>query len=247
VTCPCAHHTIPLICGRYVSPEEAFIERVWHLGRHNSNPFPRRYNVAPQQGNPEYFVPAIRLDGDGRSELVRLQWWLLPWWSKEPRIRNATFNARVETVATLASFRDPFRQRRCLIPALGWYEWQETETKMRGGNKPWHFHSATGELLHFAGLWDRWKSKESGQVIESCSIVIGPASEAVQPIHDRNPFLIPPERQEAWLDPKLNDPAKVMQLLQPAPADAVKFHRVSKRVNNARNEGPELAEPANDD
>src|SRR4051812_42696856 len=228
------------MCGRYVTPEEAFIERVWQLPRRGGNPFPRRYNVAPQQGNPQYFVPVIRHDEDGSPRLERIQWWLLPYWSEGPRIRHATFNARVESVATLASFREPFRHRRCLIPALGWYEWQE----LPSGNKPWHFHSATGELLHFAGLWDRWE--KDGQVIESCAIVVGPANDAVMPIHDRNPFLIPPERHAAWLDRELSDPAKVMQLLEPTPVDAVRFHRVGPAVNNARNDGEQLLAPVQD-
>lgn len=228
------------MCGRYVSPEQAFIERAWHIGRGNSNPFPRRYNVAPQQGNPAMHVPVIRLGEDDEPQLALMQWWLLPSWSKEQRIRNATFNARVETVATLASFREPFQRQRCLVPALGWYEWQELPT----GNLPWHFRSATGELLHFAGLWDHWRSRDGSVVIESCSIVIGPANAAIAPIHDRNPFLIPPAHHEAWMDRGLTDPDKVMQLLQPTPPGAVVFHRVSHRVNNARNEGPELIEPA---
>jgi putative SOS response-associated peptidase YedK len=231
------------MCGRYVSPEEAFIERVWHLGRANINPFPRRYNVAPQQGNPEYYIPVIRLDEQEKPQLAMMQWWLLPYWCKDSRIRQATFNARVETVATLASFREPFRRRRCLIPALGWYEWQELGSGRRGLNVPWHLYSATGEMIHFAGLWDRWQ--KGGQAIESCAIVIGPANETVRPIHDRNPFLIPPDRHQAWLDRSLTDPVSVTDLLEPAPLDSLKFHRVSTRVNDAKNEGPELIEPLN--
>jgi len=95
------------MCGRYVSPEQAAIERLWHIGRHsNPNPFAARYNVAPQQGNPANYIPVLRKDDAGELELVRLQWWLLPAWSKEPRIKYSTFNARVETVAKAASFRE---------------------------------------------------------------------------------------------------------------------------------------------
>jgi putative SOS response-associated peptidase YedK len=119
------------MCGRYVSPEQAAIERQWHIGRHNqptlSGPFAARYNVAPQQGNPANYIQVVRQAEDGELELVRLQWWLLPFWSKEPRIKYSTFNARVETVAEAASFRDPLKRRRCIIPALGWYEWVRHE------------------------------------------------------------------------------------------------------------------------
>lgn len=226
------------MCGRYVSPEQAAIERQWHIGRHNqpdlSEPFAARYNVAPQQGNSANYVPAVRKTEDDDLELVRLQWWLLPFWSKEPRIKYSTFNARVETVAKAASFRDPLKRRRCIIPALGWYEWQE----LPSGNLPWYLHGAKEELLAFAGLWDRWEG--GAEVVESCSVVVGPANKAFEKIHDRMPFVLSNERAEQWLDRGLTDADKVMELLQPNPDDAITFHRVSTRVSNARNQGAEL-------
>lgn len=228
------------MCGRYVSPEQAAIERQWHIGRHNqpmlSEPFAARYNVAPQQGNPRNYIPVVRQADDGELELAQLQWWLLPFWSKEPRIKYSTFNARVETVAKAASFRDPLKRRRCIIPALGWYEWQE----LPSGNLPWYLHGANGEMLAFAGLWDRWQGAE--EVIESCSIVVGPSNEAFGKIHDRMPFILPPDRAEQWLDRKLTDASVAMKLLQPNPDNAITFHRVSTRVSNARNQGADLIE-----
>ena len=227
------------MCGRYVSPDEASIEAFWHIGRHNwRSPFESvrrdRFNVAPQQGNPRNHVPVIRADATGTLELTDMQWWLLPFWSKEPRIKYSTFNARVESIATSASFREPFRRRRCLLPARGWYEWQDTPS----GKQPWFFHSADGDLVAFAGLWDRWVHNE--QVIESCTIIVGEPNAAVRPIHDRMPLLIPGDRQAAWLDPTLTDSAEARELLQPAADDAVSFHPVSKLVGKAGNDGPEL-------
>ena len=228
------------MCGRYVSPEQAAIERQWHIGRDNQpklgEPFAARYNVAPQQGNPANYVPAVRQAEDGGLELVRLQWWLLPFWSKEPRIKYATFNARVETVAKAASFREPLKRRRCIIPALGWYEWQE----LPPGKLPWYLHGADGELLAFAGLWDRWEGATGA--IESCSIIVGPANAAFGKIHDRMPFVLSAERADRWLDRKLTDAGSAMELLQPNPEDAIAFHRVSARVSNARNQGADLIE-----
>ena len=226
------------MCGRFVTPEEAAIERFWHIGRHNNpNPLARRYNVAPQQGNPANFIPVIRQDEDGVLELAALQWWLLPFWSKEPRIKYSTFNARVESVATAPSFREPLKRRRCIIPAIGWYEWQE----LPGGKLPWYLHAANDELLNFAGLWDRWK--KDGEVIESCSIVVGPANAAFNPIHDRMPFALDQATAKRWLDRKLQTPADAMALLQPNPDDAIAWHRVDRRVSNARNQGEELTRP----
>ncbi|MBE0623493.1 MAG: SOS response-associated peptidase [Burkholderiales bacterium] len=226
------------MCGRYVSPEQAAIERQWHIGRHNqpnlSEPFAARYNVAPQQGNPKNFIPVVRQSDSDELELVQLQWWLLPFWSKEPRIKYSTFNARIETVAKAASFRDPLKRRRCVIPALGWYEWQE----LPSGKLPWYLHSAKGELLAFAGVWDRWQGTDGA--IESCSIIVGPANSAFGKIHDRMPFVIPPDRAGPWLDRDQTDADKAMELLLPNPDDAIAFHRVSTRVSNARNQGADL-------
>ncbi len=228
------------MCGRYVSPEQAAIERFWHIGRSSPNPFAARYNVAPQQGNPANYIPVVRQAEDGALELARLQWWLLPSWSKEPRIKYSTFNARVETVAKAASFREPLKRRRCIIPAMGWYEWQE----LPSGNLPWYLHGAGGELLPFAGLWDMWQDGED--VIESCTIIVGPANEAFGKIHDRMPFVLPADRAERWLDRTLTDAGKAMELLQPNPDDAIAFHRVSTRVSNARNQGAELIDQLSD-
>lgn len=228
------------MCGRIYIPEVAAIEKEWHIGGRNPpDLFEARYNVAPQQGNPRNFIPVIREDERGQLELVSLQWWLLPSWSKEPVQKFATFNARVETVADKPTFREPFKRRRCLIPALGWYEWQE----LPSGNLPWLLHAPDNRILAFAGLWDRWQ--RDGQVIESCTIVVGPANKAFEPIHDRMPFIVPDDRQEAWLDRSLVDAGEVRELLQPNPEDSVTWHRVGLRVNNARNQGAELIEAAN--
>lgn len=228
------------MCGRYVTPTEAAIERAWTIKRVSGGPFPQRHNIAPQQGNPANYVPVIRAAADapdGGLELVGMQWWLLPHWSKEPRVKFSSFNARVESVVTAASFRVPFRRQRCLFPVLGWYEWQELPT----GNLPWYFHAANDEPLAFAGIWDRWEG--DGEVIESCSIVVGEPNRAVSTVHDRMPCIIPHDRAAAWLDPSFTDADGVMALLQRAPEDLVRFHRVSKRVNNVRLDDPALMQP----
>lgn len=232
------------MCGRYASPTEAAIERHWTIRRVSGGPFPQRHNIAPQQGNPAHHVPVIRaMSGgqDGDLELVGMQWWLLPHWSKEARVKFSSFNARVESVVTAASFRVPFRRQRCLFPVQGWYEWQELPT----GNLPWYFHAANDEPLAIAGIWDRWegRGKDEGEVIESASIVVGEPNRAVSAVHDRMPFIIPRERGAAWLDRSLSDADAVMALLQRAPEDLVRFHRVGKRVNNARLDDAALMQP----
>ena len=234
------------MCGRFVTPEELEIENFWHIGRKNwKNPFSglrqARFNVAPQQGNPSNYIPVIRADADGTLQLTHMQWWLLPFWSKEPRIKYSTFNARVESVAKSSSFKEPFKYRRCLIPARGWYEWQD----LPGGKQPWFFHAADGGILAFAGIWDRWK--RDGEIIESCAIIVGDPDPTVGAVHDRQPFVIAKENQAAWLSPELTDTDKIIALLRRPDVETVSFHKVSKAVGNVRNQGPELMQPHDDE
>lgn len=230
----------PPMCGRIYTPDSAAIERAWKVGRGNNDPFPAKYNVAPQQGNPNNYIPVVRQTEDAGFELLRMQWWLLPFWSKEPRVKYSTFNARVETVVKAPSFREPLRKRRCLIPAMGWYEWQELQT----GNLPWFLHGSDGKILALAGLWERWEGKEAygGEIIESCTIIVGPANGKFMPIHDRMPFALDEARAHQWLDRGLTVTDKVMEILQPNPDDSIAFHRVGTRVSNARNQGADLIE-----
>jgi putative SOS response-associated peptidase YedK len=230
------------MCGRFVTPDEREIEDFWHIGRKNwKNPFAglreTRFNVAPQQGNPQNYIPVIRADADGTLELTDMQWWLLPFWSDVPRIKYTTFNARVESVATSSSFREPFKRRRCLIPARGWFEWQT----LPDGKQPWFFPAADAGLLAFAGIWDEWK--RDGTVIESCAIIVGDPDLAVRSVHDRQPFVIAQEDQAAWLSPALTDTDAILELLRHPPAGSIAFHRVSKAVGNVSNQGPELVRP----
>lgn len=130
------------MCGRYVSPSQAEIERAWHIGRQNDNPFKGRYNAAPTQ-----MLPIGRLiDGSLAVNLAR--WGLIPSWAKDSAIGNRMINARAETVATKPSFRAAYKARRWLVPALGFYEWKATP----GGKIPSYITSADGGLMAFAGL-----------------------------------------------------------------------------------------------
>ena len=219
------------MCGRYVAPSQAAIERHYHLGRGQNNPYPEhdrslritfsaRYNVTPQQGNPVAYVPVIRHSADGTPELVTMQWWLLPYWSKEPRIKFSTFNARTDKVSSAASYRVPFRRRRCLIPAMGWFEWQETPQ----GKMKWWMHRPDRGIVSFAGLWDRWHRGD--EVIESCTIIVGDANRALSHVHDRMPVIIEPQDEAFWLDTKIDATQALESLLAPPPDDMVTAHIV---------------------
>ncbi len=209
------------MCGRYVAPDQAAMERSWELSQlDRSNPIRTRYNVTPQQGNPAAYVPVIRHDADGNNELAMLQWWLLPYWSKEPRVKFSTFNARTDKVSSAASYRVPFRKRRCIIPALGWFEWQTTPH----GKMKWFLHRPNRGIVGFAGLWDRWHRGD--EVIESCTIIVGSANNTMNHVHDRMPVIIKPEDEAFWLDTKIDTVPALESLLTAPPEEMITAQKV---------------------
>lgn len=209
------------MCGRYVTPSQAAIERQWNLTRGGGEAvFAERYNVTPQQGNVAAYVPVIRHGPNGQLELKMMQWWLLPHWSKEPRITFSTFNARTDKAASAASYRVPFKKRRCLIPALGWFEWQATAS----GKVKWWLHRQDKGIVSFAGLWDRWHRGDT--VIESCTILVGGANNAMSHIHDRMPVVVAREDEAFWLDTQVDAAPALQALLTPPPDELITAHRV---------------------
>jgi putative SOS response-associated peptidase YedK len=190
-----------------------------------------RYNIAPTQQ-----VAAVRAGEAGR-ELVLLRWGLVPSWAKDPSGGSKMINARSETVAERPAFRSALRQRRCLIPADGFYEWQRRED----GKQPFHIKLADGAPFGLAGLWEHWKTPE-GAWLHTCTILTTAANELMRPLHDRMPVIIPPEQYGRWLDPGLNEPGPLQELLHPYPAELMVAHPVSKAVNKVSNDGPELVE-----
>ena len=188
-----------------------------------------RYNIAPTQQ-----VAAVRAAEAGR-ELVLLRWGLVPTWAKDLSMGAKLINARAETAAEKPSFRSAMRQRRCIIPADGFYEWQA----QAGGKQPFYIRLAHGGSFGLAGLWEHWKSPERAW-IETCTILTTAANALMQPLHDRMPVILPPEAYALWLDPALHDPAPLQALLGPYPANLMVAAPVSKAVNKVANDDPSL-------
>lgn len=154
-----------------------------------------------------------------------MRWGLVPsWWAKPLKeLKLATFNARAETVATKPMFRSAFKRNRCLIPVSGYYEWQDTP----GGKQPWYFTPSDGSpALTIAGLWDEWHDKASGETLNSCTMIITEPNKFVSEVHDRMPVLLAEGDFEPWLSG-----AAGLELLKPAPEDALQRWPVSKRVS----------------
>ncbi len=223
------------MCGRFVAstpPDQlAAYFGAEQLGETVLEP---SFNVAPT--NDVYTVS----EQDGVRVLDVARWGLVPFWAKDPRIGNRMINARVETIATKNAYRKPFQRQRCIIPADGFYEW----TMLEGHDKktPMFIRRVDGAPFAFAGLWDTWRDAE-GEVLRTCTILTGPANEAIRPIHDRMPVMLPPSAWDTWLDRDVGDPDELQKLLVPAPPELLTLHPVSTEVNNPRNRGEQLIEP----
>lgn len=191
-----------------------------------------RFNIAPTQT-----VLAVRQPKADR-EFARLRWGLIPAWAKDARGGYRMINARAETVADKPAFRAAFRQRRCLIPADGFYEWQVGP----GGKQPYYFSLTDGGVFAFAGLWERWRGPD-GDPIESCALIVTVANSVTQPIHDRMPVILAPADYAAWLDPDRRDAASLGALLRPYPAERMRAYPVSARMNKPSYDQPDCIEP----
>jgi len=218
------------MCGRYVIEISADLVRKV-FGVVDVPQWTARYNIAPTQR-----VPVIRQRGDSTRQLVLMRWGLIPSWAKE--VGEGLINARAETVNEKPSFRQSFRQRRCILPATGFYEWQKVDK-----HKIPHFVRLKNQMpMPFAGIWDSWRAPE-GQVVESCAILTTAANGAVGAIHERMPVILHPDEFGQWLDREQHDPATLMPLLTPYPSDCLEVYPVSTLVNSVANDQPECIVP----
>lgn len=219
------------MCGRFAfySPAEAAAAL---FGVEDAVPVEPRYNIAPTQ-----YIAAIRENEEQKRELVMLRWGLVPFWAKDPSIGNRMINARAETVAEKPAYRAAYRHRRCIVLADGFYEWRrDGESKT-----PYFISLASGEPFALAGLWENWKDRESGESLQSSTLVTTGASEFMASLHHRMPVVLTPTTADEWLagsDSLLDDVSAITPALHAWPVD--------RRVNNARNEGSDLIEAAGD-
>jgi putative SOS response-associated peptidase YedK len=151
---------------------------------------------------------------DDQTRLVNTRWGLVPSWAKDPSIGNKMFNARAETVSEKPSFRKAFQNRRCLIVADGFYEWQ----KLEKFKKPFYFSMKSGRPFGFAGLYETWMSPER-EPINTCTIITTQPNELVRSVHDRMPVIIPKDEESSWIDPLNRDRGMLLSLLKPYPSD----------------------------
>jgi putative SOS response-associated peptidase YedK len=184
-------HNLPM-CGRYRLSRRKQLVAEYFDAVPGEDEWHPRYNIAPTQP-----VPVVRQNPlKPIRELSLLRWGLIPAWATDPSIGFKTINARSETVTTTASFREPFRWQRCLVPADGFYEWQ------RNGKvkQPFCFEVGEGEVFAFAGLWDRWTDPR-GTVVETYTILTTTRNTLLRDFHDRMPVILKPLDYDSWLNP----------------------------------------------
>ena len=217
------------MCGRYRLSRPKYLVEYFDAEAEEED-FRASYNIAPTQA-----VATVR-SGAAKRVLSNMRWGLIPWWAKDIAIGNRMINARSETVLENAAFRDSFRQRRCLIPADGFYEWKKSGKTKR----PFHFGMKDGSLFAFAGIWDCWKSPE-GKLLESCSILTTAPNDLIKDIHDRMPVILARTNYEAWLTIPPAQADELVEMLAPFDADLMRRYEVSPLVNSPVNDSPDCA------
>jgi putative SOS response-associated peptidase YedK len=224
--------TARFMCGRFTSSQrrEAIGERFQVAV---PEAYQERFNLAPAQR-----APIVRESDEGR-EAVMAKWGLLPHWAKDTKIAFKMINARAETLTEKPAYRGLLNRHRCLIPANGFYEWTVGSD---GKKQPIHFHLPDYELFAFAGLWTSRMDQETGEILDSCTIITTRPNSLVASVHDRMPVILPADAESLWLDPTISK-EHAQSLLGPYPADLMVALPASTRANSVRNDDSGLLLP----
>jgi putative SOS response-associated peptidase YedK len=219
------------MCGRFVitSPPAALRQLFGYPEQPN---FPPRYNISPTQP-----IPVVIVE-NGVKHFRLMRWGLLPAWVKDPRKFSLLINARAETVLEKPAFKNAMKRRRCLIPADGYYEWQDSE----GRKRPHFIHRRDGSPIGMAGLAETWIGP-NGEELDTVAIVTAPASADLATLHDRVPVAIAPCDFDRWLDCAVYDAEMALGLLTAPDAGEFVWHEVSVRVNRVANDDAQLVLP----
>ena len=221
------------MCGRYniITDAQALYD-AFQVDAELSEGRLARYNAAPATEQ------LVILSEAGQRVARWYHWGLIPHWAKDKSIGYKTINARGESVAVKPAYRAAFRQRRCLVPATGFYEWKA----LAQGKQPYLIRLRSGGLIAFAGLWESWAGPEGE--LRSFTIITTAPNELMTRIHDRMPAIVPRAHYARWLDPAVQDPAQLQPMIASYPAAQLLAVPIGRDINNARNQGPELIAPA---
>jgi len=223
------------MCGRFVitSPPAALRQIFGYIAQHNFTP---SHNVAPTQP-----IPVVMLANGGRHFHL-MRWGLVPAWVKDPRKFSLLINARSETIREKPAFKNAIKRRRCLVPADGYYEWQDSS----GRKRPFFIHRRDGRPVAFAALAETWMGP-NGEEMDSVAIITAPASRDLAVLHHRVPVTIAPDDFERWLDGRAHDTDEIMPLLTGPAEGEFAWHEISTRVNRVANDDAQLLLPISEE
>ena len=208
------------------------------------------WNVTPTS---QVLVVTSAADGDGgapaQRRLRRLRWGLVPSWAKDLKVGNSMINVRAESVTDKPTFKRLLASRRCILPADGFFEWQDlgpdpdASGRRRQRKQPFYVTSRDGAPLALAGLWTTNRHADAAGPVESCTILTTSANRLMASIHHRMPVILPETAWDTWLDPAVDDLDVLAALLVPAPDELLRLWPVDQAVNSPRSNGPGLTDP----
>jgi len=225
------------MCGRFTLTYKEKQRLAEELGVNveeiNDADYRPRYNIAPTD---PHWIVRMRYE---EREILPAKWGLVNSWAKDARRAAKQINARAETIAGNAAFREAFTKRRCVVPADGFYEWIGAGS----ARQPIWFHRPDGKLILFAGLYESWPATPDNWQ-RTFTIITTTPNGLVAPIHDRMPVVLTGDAVDYWLDPREEDSESLRKLLAPAPEDLLTKQPVSQRVNSVKNDDAACLEPA---
>lgn len=222
------------MCGRFtLTADTADLQAAFDWVDFGNAQLVPRYNIAPTQP-----IPVVT--NSGKNRLDFFTWGLVPFWAKDPSIASRMINARAETLAEKASFKNAFKRRRCLILGDGFYEWKQIPGEKI--KQPIYIHLKKGKPFAFAGLWEEWNSSDGSQIL-SATIITTEPNDLITPIHNRMPVILPESKYGQWLQPGEADIQAIRTLLRPYDANQMETYPVSRLVNNPKNDNVNCINP----
>ncbi|GIP61114.1 SOS response-associated peptidase [Paenibacillus woosongensis] len=218
------------MCGRFTitAPYSDILIR-YYIDEETSINYRPTYNAAPMQ-----YIPAV-VNGSNGNRLGNLRWGLVPSWAKDDKIGSKMINARAETITEKPSFNRLLSSRRCIIPADGFYEWQQRA----GGKQPFRITLKDESIFSFAGLYDIWTNKD-GNKLATCTIITTEPNSLMADIHNRMPVILRKEEENEWIDRDNTDVQALLKFLKPYDAHEMRTYPVSTEVGNVKNNSPDL-------
>ncbi|MFE0024608.1 SOS response-associated peptidase [Amycolatopsis sp. NPDC059021] len=234
------------MCGRYAATKDpaalieefAAVDLTEGRARTDHNVAPTKNVVTVVQRHPRDAEGQVLEDEPAERSLRLMRWGLVPFWAKDPSVGSRMINTRAETAKEKPAFRRALSSRRCLVPADGWFEWRRTGKE----KEPFYMTGPDAASLAFAGIWESWRPKgdDAAEPLITFSIITTDATGQLTDIHHRMPLIVPKTHWDPWLDPDRSDVTDLLVPTAPEIVESLELRPVSSKVNNVRNNGPEL-------